>query len=78
MFGKDNIIQAQRDLQIALTALGKAQSQVSSAIGAAADTTSTPDTQSGSWGTLHTAIATAITNLNTAIGDVYFYPEQTA
>lgn len=78
MFGKDYIIQAQRDLQIGLTALGKAQGQVSAAIGTAADTASTPDTQHASWSTLHTAIATAITNLNTAITDVYYYPEQTA
>ena len=76
MFGKDNMIQAQRDLQIALNALGKAQGQVSTALGTAADTTSTPDGQHTYWAALATAIGTAITDLNTAIGDVYFYPDQ--
>lgn len=76
MFGHDNMVQAQKELQSALIILGKAKGQVSSAIMTAADATSTGDTQHGTWATLATAIGTAITDLQTAIAEVYFYPEQ--
>lgn len=55
MFGHDNMVQAKKDLQEAIIKLGKAQSQVSAAIGAAADTTSSQDTQYLYWGSAGTS-----------------------
>ena len=69
------MLQAEKLLQQALVTLGAAQNAVSEAI--ATDTMIPPgDPNSSYWGTLQTAIATAITDVNTAIGDVYYSPEQ--
>ncbi len=69
------MMQTESCLQQALAMLGTAQSYLSRAI--ATDTMLPPsgDPDSSTWATLQTDIATAISDINTAIAAVSFTPE---
>ena len=72
---RENFIQVNKILLEAKTALGKAKSLVGKSIMIDTDGTTATDGSEGQWATLNTQIGTAITAINTAVGEVYFYPE---
>ncbi len=73
---KDSLIQARNLIEKAIIDLSKANSLVARATTIDVTPNTAPDGNYSTWATLGTAIGTAITNSQTAMGELYYYPTQ--
>lgn len=76
MLSHDNLIQANNLISKAQKDITKAKGLIDRSIVIDADGSTAPDPNYSYWAALSTALGTVITDLGTASGDVYFYPEQ--
>ena len=76
MLGHDNMLQIEKQLDLAITALGIANTLMSRTITSEVATITGQDPLHGDWATISTDIASAITAVNTIKSNMYYYPEK--